>query len=426
MRPSIGLQRCSVLAALALTLGCADSTANRPPVDPVALQILPSSQWAGGWVQATSPIFRDTLPVVTAGLDTLDVSRVDSTTILVILPDTVSGAVTIDADAGVSSTGTGTVTTYGLHQARLVPGALGYEPLVVQSGSQPLFVAEGDYAVLAGSLSLLNPLTDAVVTRTGIRPVASSFGVLPSYQANRFVLRDSTGGLAVWQLLPTPSRVDTSLVQNNSSRHVTQLGDTIFFSTTSQTYTRTTPGGSTTVTSAYNDPLRLVYSPAGDKFTLVIASAPNGRAPVFTSNGDTAYTFAAATVKGAVFHPSGDPLFITTGPTGPGPDPDSLVIITAATGVRGVAVPLPAGLRSSALAFDPAADRLYIVADSAGTAELLVYDPVVLQLVGRIATPGFGSVNFWSAGIAIDPVGGRIHVAYPGSPIPVVTFDRLP
>jgi len=40
--------------------------------------------------------------------------------------------------------------------------------------------------------------------------------------------------------------------------------------------------------------------------------------------------------------------------------------------------------------------------------------------------PGCGNSYSWSAGIGVDTVNDKLHVAYPGSPIPVITYDRLP
>ena len=32
----------------------------------------------------------------------------------------------------------------------------------------------------------------------------------------------------------------------------------------------------------------------------------------------------------------------------------------------------------------------------------------------------------WSAGIGVDTVASKIHIPFPGHPIPELTFDRLP
>jgi hypothetical protein len=407
----------AILPIAVTLLACGGGT--EPGPDP-SFTLLPTEQWSGGVVTVRSGFFGSTLPVVRAGTEVLTVARIDDTTIAVTLPVGPSGALALSY--GGAGRPLGTVQRFGVRSTRLVPGALGFEPLVPEGVSPLVFVAE---VLGGGSLAVLDPATHQVTTHTGVGPVQSGFGVLPSYQPNRFVLRDSTGALGVWQLFPAPAFIAPSLVQAMAVRHVSQLRDTLWLTTRGNGYTITTPGGSAESPLTISDPLRIVFSPSGDRVAMTMASAPTGQAPVLEgSTGDTAFAASLLNVQGAAFT-GNDRLFLAERGASSA-EPDSLVSLVASNGQRLAAVSLPAGYDGWALVADPQADRLYQVADSGGVAAVLVYDPATLQLIGKLTYDNFGSVNYWSAGIGVDVGAGRIHVAYPGSPIPVATFDRLP
>lgn len=411
------------LGALALGIGCEGSPSSPEDVDPDLISPVPSSQWAGGTVEATHASFAVELPVVVAGAETLAVALVADSTVRVTLPAHTSGALVLAFHRGPLPVGQGTVEVHGLVRARLINGTLGYEPLVPESLRPVRFVAEG---AASSSLTVLDPSTEQVSTVSGIGPVQVGFGILPSYQANRFVVRDSTGALGAWTLWPAPALQGSSPLPRTFPRHVTQLADTIWFTTYSNFVTVTTSAGTILSGTFVSDPLRLVRSPAGDRFALVMRDAVGGRVPVFAAaTGDTAYTLPLAHVDGAAFSTTGDRMYLSARPTLFG-GLDSVHSYQPGTGQRLASAPLLAGYHGSALEMDPAGTALYEVADSSGTAALLVFDPVTLALIGRLTAPGFGSSNYWSAAIAVDPSAGLIHVAYPGSPIPLATFSRRP
>lgn len=409
-----------LLCVLALAAACGDSTS--PRVTPT-FTITPSTQWSAGTLVVRSASFGGTLPTVTGAGDTLDVTRIDDSTLSVVLPEGPSGAVSLFRE-GATRDAIGIVQVHGLRNARLVPGALGYEPLVPAGVVPPVFVAES-MATAGTDLAILDPATDQVTYWSGLGPVQTAFGVMPSHQVNRFVVRDSLDQLSVWHLFPTPAFEYTSVVQNLASRTVAQLNDSTWLTVLSNGLTVTRPSGSFSPGGTVSDPLRVVFSPSAHRVALVVASSPTQKVPVLDgATGDSAFTVALPSSQGAAFAAQADRLYLSSRQfTGP----DTLLAVSATSGVFIAGTALPAGYSGWMLATDPAADRLYQVADSSGKLAVLVYNGTTLTLEGRLTcAPGCGNSNYWSAGLGVDVAAGRIHVAYPGAPIPVVTFDRLP
>lgn len=412
------------LVGLALILSCGDST---DPGSPPTFTITPATQWSGGTVQVRSRSLTGAgaLPLFTVAGRTLAAVRLDDSTASLTLPVLPSGSIAL-VRAGELPESVGVVQIIGLRNAREVPGTLGFEPLVPEGVSPLVFLAEGTGATTP-ALSILDPGTDQVTTTTGIGPVLTSFGVMPSFRANRFVLRDSLGRLGTWELFPTPALHELSPYQAAGARHQTQLGDTVWLTTFKYMWVVTRPSGSTeSELQAISNPFRMVFSPAHARLAVAIDFVPAGRRlPVFDAvTGDTAYTLALPSSHGVAFSSGGDRLYLGARWS---VAPDSLVSVTAATGQRLAAVALPAGFTGWALAADPLADRLYQVADSSGTAALFVYNGTTLKPEGRLGcSAACGNLNYASAGIGVDATLGVIHVAYPGNPIPVLTYDRLP
>ncbi len=410
----------SVLASVAL-VGCGDSTS---PAH-ANYTILPATQWGGGSVQVTSASFANhATPGFSAGGETLVVTRLTNLSVSVRLPTTATGTVTLFRGAA-GNDSVGTVTAIGLRSARMVTGSLGYDP-VVPAGITPLvFVAEETVNGPIG-LTILDPATDQVTPVSGVGPVQTGFGILPSYQTNQFVLRDSIDQIGVWRLFPAKVFQAPAAVQSLAVRHITQLSDTLWLTLRGNSYQLTAPSGTAPEILGIGDPLRAVFSPDGDRLALVINSAPGGEVPVLDpETGEAAFTVPLVNAQGAAFSPHADRLYVSSRTQGG--SADSLVAVSASSGQRLAAVTLPAGYSGWTLEADPLADRLYQVADSSGTLALLVFNGATLQLEGQLVCPGqCGNANFWSAGLAVDAAAGRIHVAYPGSPVPVITFDRLP
>jgi DNA-binding beta-propeller fold protein YncE len=410
------------VSALLLLPACHEST--EPSPHP-SYAISAASAWSGGTVRVSSASLAPGAgtPVFSAAGETLSVARVDDSTFAVTLPIFASGPTALFRE-GQRRDSIGEVQLSGLHAARKVPGSMGYEPLVPPGLSPLVFVAE-NFPTGAPGLTMLDPATDQVTTTSGIGPVESSFGILASFQPNRFVVRDSLGQLAVWQLFPTPAFVAAAGV-TGAFRHETQLNDTLWLILTSHSWDVSGPGGSI-YGGTLSDPLRVAFASTSDRVAIVINSAPTGQVPVLSrTTGDTAFTVELRNVQGADFSPLSDRLYLASRALALG-DPDSVVSVAASTGQRLAGTELPAGYSGWALAVDPVTERVYQVADSSGTLELLVYNGTTLGLEGRLGCPGqCGTTEFWSAGLGVDVTAGRIHVAYPGNPIPVITFDRLP
>lgn len=415
------MQRSAVLIGIAAAMACSDGTSSsRFPESGVS----PSAQWSGGVVLAHSAGFSGaTVPALYAAGGALSVLRIDDTTLRVTLPVAPSGDLVISRSASGHDT-VGVVQIAGFDRSRSVTGTMGFEPLAPEGVGGTYFVGQGPGAPVDTSLAILDPGTDQVTYLTGLEPVEEGFGVQPSYQANRFVLRDSTGLLGDWRLFPTPQFLDTAGVQA-AARHITQLNDTTWLATFDHGYWVTTPSGTYSNPQLLYNPLRLTFSPNGQRLAFAAPAVQALGAPVFAvPSGDTVFTYSGIVPAGAIFSRFADELFSSvTVQAGV----DTLLAIRASDGVRIGAVPLPAGYRGFALAADAKVNRLYQVAESSGTQALLVYDGATLGMVGRLRCAGAcGNTEVWSAGVAIDTVSNKIHVAFPGSPIPIITYDRLP
>lgn len=419
-----------LLLGLLVVVGCGDGTT---PSTPAPYSITPVTQWSGGVVRISSANLRPggAAPGLTANGATMSAVRLNDSTFEATLPVLPSGPATLRL-SGTAGDSVGVVQVVGFHQARTMAGALGFEPLVVAAGGGTLvFVAESLGAsgqATNRALAILDPNTGLVTVRHGIGPVLSAFGMQPSYQANRFVLVDSLDRVGVWQLFPAPSFQVLAPDQALGMRHYTQLSDTIWMELRSNGYQSLTANALLlSAPGLISDPIRIVFSPAGDRVALVQASSPTHRVPVFVpQTGDTAYTIQLPGTNGAVFSPTGDRLYFGAPFAGASPV-DSLIVVRAATGARVAAARLPSGFAGSTLAVDPATGWLYQVADSGGALAVFVYDGTTLARIGRLGCIGpCGNANYWSAGLSVDVGAGLIHVAYPGQPIPVVTFDRLP
>lgn len=407
------------IVIVAVIASCSESTSTDHPA---AYGLSPATQWSGGSVTAHSlALHGAAVPAVYGAGTSLSVTRVDDTTVTIRLPVGPSGDLVLSRDA-VGHDTVGVVRLIGFDRSRNVPGMLGYEPLVPEGAPSVVFVAESIGS--PSGLSFLDPSTDQISHVHGLGPSLSSFGIQPSFQINRFVLRDSAGGLAVYRLFPTVALIDTSAIHSPVARHVVQLGDSAWLATFSNILQSSSPTGQYFFQGLTNDPIRLVFSPDRSRLAMSLYSAPGLHAPVInTATGDTAYSLPIARPWGVAFAPHADRLYVSASTL----QGDSLISVRGSDGFRLGAVPLPTGYSGYTLMPDAKADRLYQVAESSGTMALLVYDGASLALLGRMACgPGCGNSYSWSAGIGVDTVNDKLHVAYPGSPIPVITYDRLP
>lgn len=418
-RPFRAAAACALAAFL--VLGCSEASSGPGDPQPITLTFLPATQWAGGTVQVSTPLAAVDLPTVQVGGRQLGVVRLGSTTVAISLPDTATGDVTLYLSTPSGATGQGVVHVVGLDHATPLAMPLGFDPLPIVVGGQLKFVA--DSGVTGDSrLAMLDAATAQVTIVHGIGVVQSGFGVLAGYQPGQVVAKDSTGAVGAWTLAPL-AQAAPSPVAPGAARLMGQLADTVWLSLTASHAFPYTPAGKPALLSLFNDPLRLIRSPAGNRYAVVIAQAVGGRAPLFDAAGDTVASYALQNVQGAAFSSAGDTLFaVGRGAVGA---PDTLVAVASANGQRLAAMALPAGLRGYNLALDPSGQRLYQVSDSSGAAGLLVWNPATLTLVGRMTAAGTSSPNGWSAGIAADAGSNRVYVAYPGA-AGLVVYGRIP
>ena len=409
------------LAAL-LVAGCSEGSSGPGDPQPLSLTFTPATQLSGSTVRTSSGAFAAALPTVITGARTLAVSRLDDTTVSIVLPDTTSVDLALSVDAGAGGLGAGVVHVRGFDHATQVPGALWFDPLAITVNASPRFLAQGQLAFRSYVLGVLDPATEQLTTITGLEAPSYDFGIVPSRADGEYILRDSTDRLGRWRLFPTPQLLDTVPLAYAGARLYAQLADSVWMTLSSTMATRRTPT-STTIEALFSDPLRVVFSPARDRFVVIVPHVAGGLIPMFGGLGDTLYTFPGASLDGAAFSWAGDTLFYST--KAAGGSPARIVARATATGDSLLATPLPAGFHGYGLALDPARPALYQVADSSGVAALLVWDPGTLTLMGRM-TAGFSNAGSWSAGILVDTVPNRVFVAYPGAPPTLAVYSRFP
>ncbi len=413
------MKRLRIAAVVCCATACGDATSSSRP----EAGVTPAAQWSGGTVQVHSAALGgQALPSLYAMGTPLAVTRLDDTTLSVRLPVVPTGDMVLSRHQSGRDTLV-VVHVAGFASAREVPGDLGYEPLVPEGHPGVRFVGQDGQA----GLTILDPATDQVTTIPGLLPVQLSFGIVPTYVENRYILRDSSGLLSIWQLFPVPQLIDTALIRSLGPRHVTQLNDSTWLSLYSNAMLATLPSGAHFAgPGLVSDPLRVLFSPDGSRVALVMASAPGSRAPVLDgATGDTAFTFHAHQPTGAAFSRATGRLYVTAGFSFAD---DTLLALRSSDGAVLAQAAVPTGYSGFGLAVDPKLDRVYQVAESSGTRALFIYDGATLARLGQATSTqvATGLDYSWSAGIGVDTLTGRIHVAFPGSPIPVLSYDRLP
>ncbi len=359
--------------------------------------------------------------------ESLLVSRIDDERLQVHLPKRPSGDVVLVLHESDREDTIGTVRLYGYAGQGVFSPGFDYSVLVVGSrDGEPVVLGNG----MGGGVTLFYPRTGTATGITGVRAPGGYYGIGYTYLTNRFVLRDSSGTLGIWELWPQPARIgDWPFVSYN--RHLAQLGPSSFLAGYSHEswVTDTTSPSRLYGPFDIEDSWMAALSPRGDRAVLAsVASRVGVGVPVFNSiTGDTAFTlpsienvaWGAFSADGAVLHLAG---------RGVRPA-DSLRSLDATTGAQLVAVALPGSVAT--LTADPAGRVLFVSLWTTSAPRLVIHDAVTLAPVGDLPVPGPPPTgnpinNGWEGQIVADRTHGKVWLIWNGDPAPYFEFDILP
>ena len=418
------------LSLVAPLLAC-----EQPNVPPARFDfaITPARQWSGGTITVRSTYFRGrgSLPLVVAGADTTSLHRIDDSTVAFTLPIGPSGAVDLALANGHGTDELGVVDRVGrAGRSDLTPAPQVGLVATVQGGN-PVFL--GAHSGQTGyDVVEVDPVTATSRLHAGLRTPGGYYGVGITYRPDRFLLRDSTDTLKVWQLWPTPQPITVPpLFRTGHLRLGAQMTDSTWLF--NQSHWTNTSGPVSLTFLPTEDAWNLFVSPRGDRVAMALVATTLAGAPIFdTRSGDTAFTAAGIkAVQWAEFSGDGGTLYLLGAAHYQTPLADSIYILDATTGQRLGASDLPDSLTALTLARDPGRDLLFVQGYRSCGPRVLVYQASTLTLLGEMA--GGGTItscnNYtWSGVMAVDRVRQKLYLLWVGNtePAPLWTFDLLP
>lgn len=365
--------------------------------------------------------------VILAGADTVLPTLVNDTTFTFLLPLGPSDPVVIRVPGAAGGDSVGTVERVGYASSRALDEV--YWALTTWRPG-------AGFAVLGYTLSGTTVSADfetgAVTVYPGLAPPGDDYvyGTMGATNlADTYVLRDSaTRELGVWRLFPTLLRVADGPTASAFSRQLDRVSDSIWVGTGHHSYTVTRSGDSTGRNSQLEGATSVINSPDGHYTTFVAYSHTLGMhgVPVLESHtGDSLYVLPAQVVWAATFAADSRTLFLVGG-DGSQSVQDTVIVADPANGAELRRVVLPDSAVVFGMSHEAASGRLYLAAQNGSDLEVLVYDAMTLELLGRL--PG-GPVCILMCGggdLVADPVGLRLFVVGSGSQVTVQTFDLLP
>lgn len=422
------MRRLAFLPILAILAACTDSTDPEPV--PPGFAVTPAMQWAGGELRVRSTYFRGLtdLPEVTAAGEPMAVTRLDDSTVAATLPGLVSQEAEIAVAVGETTQIVDTVRVVGFSTHWVTnPTAFG-NPVLVHSTGGPFGIAGVFPQPTMGATALV--ALDQRITQSvsGVTPV--DWGMLravgATYDSSRYILRDSSGTIAEWRLIPGPTLVDTvpSFLQSPFARITFRLSETVWVNTHNHT-TDVIRTGLPTYAVSIEDPYRITMSGAADR-AILSGGYPAAGAVVFRmSTGDTAYRVPIHPVSGAAFTADGGTLFVANGLYSA---THRIMAFDAADGGLLDQVVLPAEASNVlGLALAGGGSRLLLAYQEGSIPVVLVYDAASLSLLGRLPAPPETATNVagWlDADIIADDATRTAYVMGAGGYI--WEFDLMP
>ena len=421
----------ALLTIAALAAACTDSTT---PREPAVYSVTPAAQWSGGLVQVRSSFFvgLPVLPVVTAGYDTLAVSRLNDSTLAVVLPSVASGELTLTVKDGAALLELGQVAVFGFNSKRTIAPGLGGQ-IQMLPGAPPHTVVGTDAGdpQARNELLAVNLATDQVTRMTGVY-ATDFYGAAPSYLTNQVVAKDGTGALGIWALWPTPTLLGPLPFGNGYIRQLSQFNQDIWLATGSHQSVSRAVGPPPAILFSWNteSPYVVALSPTHDRATLEVSAVLTGVQVFDMVTGDTAYSLSLRTTDGVLFSADGSRLYAVGSWSAGATYSHRLQSVRASDGLVLHETTLPGGGWGYTLAVNAASDRLFVAGGADSTMHLFVYDANTLDLLGDLRAPdGCGvppSYECFEAALVLDEEGGKAHYVIGGAPAPVWSFNLLP
>lgn len=425
------------LAGVALLLTACDGNATRGPDHEIAPRLEPAAQWAGGTVHAiASGLDRRGTVIFLAGADTLASARVDDTTFAVALPDTASGALALAAVVRGSPLGFGTVSAVGFSKSASVGSV--WSGLTWHDGTTPWVLGRvSDPNDDPGGYHLI--LTNLLTADTTHFPTlgrGDQFGASATFRGGEAVLTEGDSAV-VCALPPVPGRCARVRPPEPAPRAV-WVSDSVWLSRSFTTLTSRRYDGPTVTTRAFpfGWVMHVAMAPGLHRAAFVHSPWGGIRFPgtmiLDTETGDTAYSLLGYNVvRGAAFTPDEVRLVLAmapdpqrASPAGTPAGPESLFVVTSATGQRLHAVALPAGFVAGAVATDPMRPLAYVTGQNANRwSQVLVYDLTTYTRVGAPADPQGRGIPYLTS-VIVDRSRNTLHLLWP--PVYDHQFDLLP
>ncbi len=408
---------------LLLLTACSDSS--EPSAVPPTFAVSPASQWAGGTVLVRSQFFDglDSLPPVTAaGIEMVTV-RVDDSTISATLPSIPTQTAAVEVIDGVTRYLVDSVGIVGFRGYWVTSPAVFGNPVLIRSSGGAFGVAGVYPQPTGGAVGVVALEQRRVIVEPGVKPVdwAMLRAVGVTFDSSRYILRDSAGMIAEWQLLPGPTLVDTvpSFLQSPYARIIVRLSENVWLNTHNHTTDVIRPGLPTFAVQI-EDPHHFTLSRVADRAIANGGYSGPGAVVFQMSTGDTLYRVpTSGWVSGAAFTADGGTLYV--GASG-------IVVVNAADGTVLNQTPLPVNAFAVlGLALARNDTRLLVAVQRGSAPDILVYDAGTLALLGRLESPpeAEGSVGGWlDADIIADDASSTAYVMGAGGYI--WEFDLLP
>lgn len=399
-------------------------TACREPADagPTSFEPVLSARelWSGGTATLSDPWFKNTSPIVVLGTDTLTVTRLDSTTLLLLLPRT-AGTLPLSVIAGTQWATLGDVTLHGFQSFRLGPFMSG-QPYWLPGGGAPRVMAGANEGAAIVDLHTLMPvytLPDSISTPD------CTWTPSPTHRPDRFVMigkrpNNQCGNAKLWSLTDPPVAFDS--ISTGGTWYTSgqpSPGRWVFNWNNHNVFYICEPScAPPKVFNTVDIPNGITISPRADRFLWLPAERP----VVYDAISlDTAFVLAAFSRLQGAFSFEGDTLALTATDT-PYHEHVHVLLVRAEDGAvlrdmqvdtlyrDGGAIPGP-------VAFDPTRPWLYATMFSWSTGDTVLRPSVIVldranwTVLGVLETAEGSLPYFWlPTAIVPSPVENRVYL----------------
>lgn len=404
-------------------LACSDASEPTPP--PPEFSVSPAQQWAGGTVLVRSRFFSglDSLPSVTAAGVEMLTTRVNDSTVSATLPSIPTQTAVVEVLDGATTYLVDSVRIVGFRRSWLTSPAVFGNPVLIKSTGGAFGVAGVFPQPPGAAVGLVALEQHRVIPMPGVKPVDATNlrAVGVTFDSSRYIMRDSAGRIAEWQLIPGPLLVDTvpSSLQSDFARIIVRLSEGVWLNTHNHD-TEVIRPGLPTFAVQLEDPHHFTLSRVADRAIANGGYAFPGAVVFQMSTGDTLYRVpTSGWVAGAAFTEDGSTLYVGS---------SQMVVVKASDGTVLKQATLPVDVFDVlGLALARGDSRLLVAVQRGSAPDILVYDAGTLALLGRLESPteAEGNIGGWlDADIIADDPSSTAYVMGAGGY--VWEFDLLP